>query len=95
MFVQIMEFELDPQEAVRLLNEYAEAARGETYARRAMICADRNRPGFVHQLIFFDSIEEAELNNQLDVTQSAAADFGEAVGDVAFTDLDLIADITI
>ena len=48
VFVQIMEFELDPQEAVRLLNEYAEAARGETYARRAMICADRNRPGVVH-----------------------------------------------
>jgi hypothetical protein len=95
VFVQIMEFELDPQEAVRLLNEYAEAARGETYARRAMICADRNRPGVVHQLIFFDSVEEAELNNELEVTQSAAADFGAVVGEVAFTDLDLIVDVTI
>ena len=95
MFVQIMEFELDPQEAVRLLNEYADSAQDETYARRAMICADRNRPGVVHQLIFFDSVEEAELNNELAVTQAAAAEFGAAVGEVTFTDLDLIADITI
>jgi len=95
MFVQLMKFELDPQEAVRLLHEYAETADGTSYARRAMVCADRNNPGVVYQFIFFDSAEEAEKNNELEVTQRAAADFGALVGDVTFTDLDLVADITV
>lgn len=95
MFVQLMKFELDPQEAIRLLDEYIETADGSSYARRAMVCADRNDPGVVYQIIFFDSAEEAEKNNELEATQRAAADFGERVGEVAFTDLDLLADVTL
>ena len=95
MFVQIMKFELDPNEAVRLIEEYADAAAGTTYARRAIVCEDRNNPGTVYQMIFFDSAEEAERNNGLEVTQTAAEDFGALVGDVEFTDLDLILDRTV
>lgn len=95
MFVQLMKFESDPQEAVRLLHEYVEMADGTSYARRAMVCADRNDPGVVYQLVFFDSAEEAEKNNELEATQRAATDFGALVGEVIFTDLDLVADVTV
>ncbi|MEL0284663.1 MAG: hypothetical protein VW964_08840, partial [Ilumatobacter sp.] len=64
-FVQVMEFEMEPAEAVRLLEQYAEEGKGITYARRAVLGLDRNRPGTVIQIIFFDSAEEAELNNEL------------------------------
>jgi hypothetical protein len=94
-FVQVMEFEMEPAEAVRLIEEYAEDGKGITYARRAVLGLDRNRPGTVIQIIFFDSAEEAELNNQLEITQRGGEEFAKRALEVKFTDVDVIADITI
>ena len=94
-FVQVMEFEMEPAEAVRLLEQYAEKGKGITYARRAVLGLDRNRPGTVIQIIFFDSAEEAELNNELEITQRGGEEFSARALEVKFTDVDVITDITI
>ena len=94
-FVQVMEFEMEPAEAVRLIEQYAEEGKGITYARRAVLGLDRNRPGTVIQIIFFDSAEEAELNNQLEITQRGGEEFSARALEVKFTDVDVITDITI
>jgi hypothetical protein len=94
-FVQIMEFEMEPAEAVRLIEQYAEEGKGITYARRAVLGLDRNRPGTVIQIIFFDSAEEAEMNNQLEITQRGGEEFSARALEVKFTDVDVITDITI
>ena len=94
-YAQIMEFDMDSAEAVELMNKYAEEGKGVSYARRALVCADRNRPGKIIQIVFFNSVEEAELNNDLDITQNAAAEFSAKVGDVQFTDLDVLAEVTL
>ena len=94
-FVQVMEFEMEPAEAVRLLEQYAEEGKGITYARRAVLGLDRNRPGTVIQIIFFDSAEEAEMNNQLEITQRGGEEFSARALEVKFTDVDVITDITI
>jgi len=86
---------MEPAEAVRLIEEYAEEGKGITYARRAVLGLDRNRPGTVIQIIFFDSAEEAELNNQLEITQRGGEEFAKRALEVKFTDVDVIADITI
>lgn len=94
-FVQVMEFEMEPAEAVRLMEQYAEEGKGITYARRAVLGLDRNRPGTVIQIIFFDSAEEAELNNELEITQRGGEEFSARALEVKFTDVDVITDITI
>ena len=94
-FVQVMEFEMEPAEAVRLIEQYAEEGKGITYARRAVLGLDRNRPGTVIQIIFFDSAEEAEMNNELEITQRGGEEFSARALEVKFTDVDVITDITI
>ena len=89
------EFEMGSAEAVRLLEEYAEEGKGVSYARRAILGHDRNRPGTIIQIIFFDSAEEAELNNELEITQRGGEEFAARALDVQFTDVDVITDITI
>ena len=68
---------------------------GAPVAAHGVTADDFRQPGTVYQMIFFDSAEEAERNNGLEVTQTAAEDFGALVGDVEFTDLDLILDRTV
>ena len=94
-FVQIMEFEMESAEAVRLLEEYAEEGKGVSYARRVILGHDRNRPGTIIQIIFFDSAEEAELNNELEITQRGGEEFAARALEIQFTDVDVITDITI
>ena len=43
----------------------------------------------------FDSAEEAELNNELEITQRGGEEFAARALDVQFTDVDVITDITI
>lgn len=86
---------MDSTEAVELMNKYAEEGKGISYARRALVCADRSRPGKIIQIVFFDSVKEAELNNDLEITQNAAAEFSSKVGEVQFTDLDVLAEVTL
>ena len=64
---------MDSAEA-ELMNKYAEEGKGVSYAitpSSALI----GRPGKIIQIVFFNSVEEAVLNNNLDITQNAAADF--------------------
>ena len=61
-FVQVMEFQMEPAEAVRLLEQYA---------------------------------EEAEMNNELEITQRGGEEFSARALEVKFTDVDVITDITI
>ena len=86
---------MDSTEAVELMNKYAEEGKGISYARRALVCADRSRPGKIIQIVFFDSVKEAELNNDIEITQNAAAEFSSKVGEVQFTDLDVLAEVTL
>ena len=86
---------MDSTDAVELMNKYAEEGKGISYARRALVCADRSRPGKIIQIVFFDSVKEAELNNDLEITQNAAAEFSSKVGEVQFTDLDVLAEVTL
>jgi len=94
-YMQIMEFEMDPADAVAFIEEYRESAAGQSFARRAIVCADRDQPGTVVQIMFFDSAADAEANNNLEITQAAAAEFSARVGEVRFQNLDLVADITV
>lgn len=94
-YIQIMEFEMDPADAVAFIEEYRDKAGGQSFARRAIVCEDRDRPGTVVQIMFFDSAADAEANNNLAVTQAAANEFSTRVGDVHFQNLDLVADISI
>ena len=94
-YIQVMEFQMDPADAVAFIEQYREKADGASYARRAIVCADRDRPGTVVQIMFFDSAADAEANNNLAVTQAAADEFSTRVGDVHFQNLDLVADIFI
>jgi len=94
-FVQIMTFEMDETEAVRLLNKYAEEGRGETYARRAIIGRDRSQEGRLVQIVFFDSADEAEANNELALTQRSGAEFNDLASEVNFVDVDVVADVKI
>lgn len=94
-YIQIMTFEMDPAEAAASLEEYREKAAGQSFARRAIVCADRDRPGTVVQIIFFDSAADAEANNNLAATQAAAEEFSTRVGDVDFQNLDLVTDISL
>ena len=55
-FIQIMEFEGDPEDAENALQSYIEKADGRSYARKATICVDRDS-GKLLQLIEFDSWE--------------------------------------
>jgi hypothetical protein len=80
---------------VEFIETYRERAAGASFARRAIVCADRDRPGTVVQIMFFDSAADADANNGLEVTQAAAAEFSARVGDVRFQNLDLLADIEI
>ena len=82
-------------DAVAFIEEYRKSAGGQSFARRAIVCADRDRPGTVVQIMFFDSAADAEANNNLEITQAAAAEFSARVGEVRFQNLDLVADITV
>jgi len=42
-----------------------------------------------------ESAEEAELNNELEITQRGGEEFAARALDVQFTDVDVITDITI
>ena len=47
------------------------------------------------QIIFFDSAQDAEANNELAVTQRNGAEFNELASEVKFVDVNVVADITI
>ena len=68
-FIQIIESESDPAEELA-----KEQMAGETNARRATVCGDRDRPGVTLMIVEFDSAESAAENDEKAGTQEAAAE---------------------
>ena len=88
-FLQIMEFQGSPEDAEKALQHYIEKADGRSYARKATICVDRDNSGKVIQLIEFDSWEEAQKNNELEITEEDNQETEETFGDITFRNLDV------
>ena len=87
-FVQIMEFEGAPEDAEKALKQYIEKADGRSYARRATICVDRDS-GKLLQFIEFDSWDEAQKNNELEITNDDHEETQESFGEISFRNLDV------
>ena len=77
-FIQIMEFEGAPEDAENALQRYIEKA----------ICVDRDS-GKLLQLIEFDSWEEAQKNNELEITNDDHEETQESFGEITFKNLDV------
>ena len=87
-FIQIMEFEGAPEDAENALQSYIEKADGRSYALNATICVDRDS-GKLLQLIEFDSWEEAQKNNELEITNDDHEETQESFGEITFKNLDV------
>ena len=87
-FIQIMEIEGAPEDAENALQSYIEKADGRSYARKATICVDRDS-GKLLQLIEFDSWEEAQKNNELEITNDDHEETQESFGEITFKNLDV------
>lgn len=88
-FLQIMEFQGNAEDAEKALQHYIEKADGRSYAKKATICVDRDKPGTVIQLIEFDSWEEAQKNNELEITEDDNQETEETFGEITFRNLDI------
>ena len=88
-FLQIMEFQGSPEDAEKALQHYIDKADGRSYARKATICVDRDNSGTVIQLIEFDSWDEAQKNNELEITEEDNQETEETFGDITFRNLDV------
>ena len=89
-FVQIMEFTGSTSEAIDSINNYIAIAGAETKVKKATVCADRDNPGHLLQIIEFDSYEDAMINNDLEVTKKAAEEDSSSFGEVQFKNLDVV-----
>lgn len=91
-FVQLIEMRTTRVEEIqRLEDEWEQATEGRRTLRRAVACRDRNDPGRLVAIAFFDDYESAMKNSSMPETQQ----FGErqfALLDAppTFTDLDVI-----
>jgi hypothetical protein len=69
-FVQIVELRTnDKDEMQKIGNELLDQRGSDWTARRAVICEDRDDPGHIFQVVFFDSYESAMENSNLPLTQ--------------------------
>ncbi len=93
-FVQIMEFRSGLAEAIEFTEKYSQEAKGKTFARHVAVCEDRNRPGVIVVMAHFDSFEDAQKNNELEITQRFGKDLAKRVGETKFTDLNVVKHIT-
>ena len=83
-----MEFEGAPEDAEKALKQYIEKAGGKSYARKATICIDRDN-GKLIQLIEFDSWDEAQKNNELEITNDDHEETQQSFVDITFRNLDV------
>lgn len=93
-FIQLIEFRGDQDEFDRLMERYREIMGSETTARRATLCADRDQPGVLLELVEFDSHEEAMANSEHPGTQRWAAEATELLGQATFRNLDVVGEYT-
>ncbi|HCV34536.1 MAG TPA: hypothetical protein DGF10_07690 [Acidimicrobiaceae bacterium] len=89
-FYQIMEFRASAEDAVADIHRYKETMAGQTTARRATVCVDRDDPGLVVQIVEFDSYEEAMANNAQEGTQEAAAEAEAETGGITYRNLEVV-----
>jgi hypothetical protein len=91
-FVQIIEFRSSRIDEIKALSEaYDNRLKGALF-RRAVIVADRDRPGVYRNIVEFDSYEVAMQNSQRPETSDFAARMAELCdGPPSFANLDVIA----
>ena len=90
-----MEFNGSQEDADHALKQYIEKADGRSYARKATICVDRDNPETLIQLIEFDSWEEAQKNNELEITNDDHEETQDSFGDITFRNLDVFAEYNV
>ena len=90
-----MEFNGSPEDADQALKQYIEKADGRSYARKATICVDRDNPEPLIQLIEFDSWEEAQKNNELEITNDDHEETQDSFGEITFRNLDVFAEYNV
>ena len=90
-----MEFNGSPEDADQALKQYIEKADGRSYARKAIICVDRDNPETLIQLIEFDSWEEAQKNNELEMTNDDHEETQDSFGEITFRNLDVFAEYNV
>ena len=90
-----MEFNGSPEDADQALKQYIEKADGRSYARKATICVDRDNPETLIQLIEFDSWEEAQKNNELEITNDDHEETQDSFGEITFRNLDVLAEYNV
>ena len=90
-FVQIIEFKTSqPDELNRLMDEWEGSTGEKRTAQRAVVCADRDRPGHYFELVEFPSYDAAMENSDLPETKKFADQFREICdGEPTFYNLDL------
>ena len=90
-----MEFNGSPEDADQALKQYIEKADGRSYARKATMCVDRDNPETLIQLIEFDSWEEAQKNNELEITNDDHEETQDSFGEITFRNLDVFAEYNV
>ena len=69
-FVQIIELRTKHKDELQKIgDELLAQVPAEWTARRGVICEDRDNPGHIFQVVFFDSYESAMQNSNLPLTQ--------------------------
>jgi hypothetical protein len=89
-FIQIMEFTGSAEEAINSINNYIAIAGAETTVKRATVCEDKDNPGQLLQIIEFNSYEDAQINNDLEVTKKASEEDTSNFGEVQFKNLNVL-----
>ena len=96
MFIQIIDFRTKNADEMRKIGDELLPQRGPDWtARRAVVCEDRDDPGHMFQVVFFDSYESAMENSALPLTQQLNERMTPLMdGPPAFYNLDVIDDRT-
>lgn len=93
-FAQIIECEAsDVDDIKRIARDWEESTEGTRTARRVVLCQDRDRPGHLFEMVFFDSYDSAMANNELPQTGEYARRMREATdGEPSFHNLEVLED---
>ncbi len=91
-FVQVMEFDTTKIEEIEALSRELEAELGDQFlVRKAVVGADRDRPGHYTIMAEFDSYEEAMRNSENPVTGKFSEKMTELIdGPITFHNLDVV-----
>jgi hypothetical protein len=94
-FVQIIQFKSSKLDEIGKVGEEWEAAMGgDSKAVRRVMCQDRDNPGQLVNIVFFDSHEAAMENSNHPVTQEFSQKLmALADGPPTFLNLDVVDDV--